>query len=427
MATKKSKNTAVKKGKRASSNVAKESQAAKTSKRAPKKGTKKGRPIKGQEEELAVVAPEEELIQPDPKKAKAEKKPDVAEEKTPIDTEEVDAKTTPEEELEEAVVEEENDGGTYVPKLQPSGAEGKVVAGFDTGVGIAGEGSKKLGNLIQSPSVSLPSLLTVSVSDALPVPEVGTPIVMSAPANGGGDYSNGGQPNESMVGNYSYFTISVSGNPAVPVTVQYSTADGDGPKGAQAGLDYVSTSGSVTFNPGGPLTQVVAVPILTDDITEGVEKFKMNLSDPVNAMIAAGQGIGTIFDDVTLDISGQDFVQEGNTATYTLSIDGALDVDLDVDVQIQLAGDADSAEPEDFDPSAPVAPSIKTVTIPAGSTSVMFDVDIVNDTTFEGSEDYTVNIVGVNGGYGNVITGTDYVETTITEPFGTLPHNNFYR
>jgi hypothetical protein len=87
------------------------------------------------------------------------------------------------------------------------------------------------------------------------------------------------------------FTVSLSGLSAQTVTVQYTTADGT----ATAGSDYVATSGTLTFTPG-QTTQPVSVSVIGDLVQEPNETFFLNLSSSVNAIIADGQGLGTIVD-----------------------------------------------------------------------------------------------------------------------------------
>jgi len=88
------------------------------------------------------------------------------------------------------------------------------------------------------------------------------------------------------------FTVSLSSPSAFPVTVNYSTADGT----ATAGSDYTATSGNQTFAPG-EIDKTIPVPIVDDFLYEGDETFSLNLSNPANATISDGQGIGTIVDN----------------------------------------------------------------------------------------------------------------------------------
>ena len=89
------------------------------------------------------------------------------------------------------------------------------------------------------------------------------------------------------------FTVSLSAPAAQAVTVKAATAD----SGAAAGSDYVAVpSTTLTFAPG-ETAKTVAVTIVADTATEGDETFAMNLSAPVAAVLADGQGVGTIVDD----------------------------------------------------------------------------------------------------------------------------------
>jgi hypothetical protein len=88
------------------------------------------------------------------------------------------------------------------------------------------------------------------------------------------------------------FTVSLSQASGQQVTVSYTTADGT----AIAGADYQSTSGRVTFAPG-EVSQPVTVPVIGDTLDEPDECFYVDLSEPANASIDDGQGVGTIIDD----------------------------------------------------------------------------------------------------------------------------------
>ncbi len=99
--------------------------------------------------------------------------------------------------------------------------------------------------------------------------------------------------NEGNAGTTAFtFTVTLSAASASTVTVNYATADGT----ATAGSDYTATSGTLTFNPG-VLTQPITVNVSGDTTVEANETFFVNLSTPVNATIATGQGTGTILND----------------------------------------------------------------------------------------------------------------------------------
>jgi hypothetical protein len=99
------------------------------------------------------------------------------------------------------------------------------------------------------------------------------------------------------------FTVSLSAASSQPVSVTYATADGT----ATAGSDYVAVPPTVlTFNPG-ETSKTITVAVLGDTISEGNETFLVNLSNPVNAAIADGQGVGTIIDDDAILIGSEGY------------------------------------------------------------------------------------------------------------------------
>ena len=87
------------------------------------------------------------------------------------------------------------------------------------------------------------------------------------------------------------FNVSLSGPSGQTIVVPYSTAPGT----ATADVDYVSTSDSVTFNPG-ETTKSISVLVNSDASAEPDETFFVNLVAPTNATIDDGQAVGTIFD-----------------------------------------------------------------------------------------------------------------------------------
>src|SRR5262249_54826844 len=61
----------------------------------------------------------------------------------------------------------------------------------------------------------------------------------------------------------------------LPISVDYATTDGS----AKAGIDYVSTAGTLTFSPAEKLKSVT-IPILNDGIKEATKTFSFGLSHP---------------------------------------------------------------------------------------------------------------------------------------------------
>jgi hypothetical protein len=70
-------------------------------------------------------------------------------------------------------------------------------------------------------------------------------------------------------------TVSLSGSPDSPVTVDYATASGT----ATQGVDYLKVSGTLGF-PVGTQTRTIVVPIVGDGTREPSETFFVNLANP---------------------------------------------------------------------------------------------------------------------------------------------------
>lgn len=89
------------------------------------------------------------------------------------------------------------------------------------------------------------------------------------------------------------FTVTLSNASSSTITVDFTTANGT----AIAGSDYMTTGGTLTFNPG-VTSQQINVPIIGDTTAEPDETFFVNLGNAsANALIGNGQGTGTITND----------------------------------------------------------------------------------------------------------------------------------
>jgi hypothetical protein len=112
------------------------------------------------------------------------------------------------------------------------------------------------------------------------------------------------------------FTVQLSAPSGKVVAVNFATADGT----AVAPGDYQPLSGSVVFAPG-ETTQTIHVAVNGDTLGEANETFLVNLSNPIDATIADGQGVGRILnDDPTPAFQNRSvtpLVAEGTVATLT--------------------------------------------------------------------------------------------------------------
>ena len=110
------------------------------------------------------------------------------------------------------------------------------------------------------------------------------------------------------------FTITLAHPGSQAVTVNYATADGS----AQAGRDYVATSGQLTFGPG-QSTQTVDVSVAQATLYSPTLTFSLDLSGAVNANLQDALAVASILDPIPLpsvsigDVSGVDG-QSGTTA-----------------------------------------------------------------------------------------------------------------
>ena len=166
--------------------------------------------------------------------------------------------------------------------------------------------------------------------------------------------------------------------------------------------DFVATSGSLTFAPGGANQQTVMVIINEDGVVEGAETFTLNLFGASEATIADGQGIATIADN-DADISiGDASANEGDLAkgkknngnttykdmVFAVTLSGA--VDHDVIVQWSSAnGTADAGS--DYEAAS------GTLTISAGDSTGTIVVRAIGDNDQELDETFSVNLVSVSG------------------------------
>ncbi len=105
------------------------------------------------------------------------------------------------------------------------------------------------------------------------------------------------------------FTVQLSPASPLTVTVNYGTSNGT----AQAGSDYMATSGTLTFLPG-QTNQFVHVSIISETNGEGNETFTVNLGNPTNAAIVA-TATGTILND-DIPVALMPFVEDWESGGF---------------------------------------------------------------------------------------------------------------
>ncbi|WP_164551187.1 immunoglobulin-like domain-containing protein [Shewanella khirikhana] len=117
-----------------------------------------------------------------------------------------------------------------------------------------------------------------------------------------------------------------------------------------------------------------------------------------------------VYPEVIISANQTD-VSEGDSASFTVSLDQAATED--VTVSFSYSGTA--ADGSDFT-------GVVSVVIPAGQTSVTVDIATIDDTIYEGSEDFTISISGVSGG--NATIGANSSASTNIVDDGTGPGPN---
>jgi len=123
--------------------------------------------------------------------------------------------------------------------------------------------------------------------------------VISCSKGGGGQSNNGSggptvkvsnvtQNRQTQVSAFRFY-IDLDAAATKTVTVSYATVDGT----ATAGKDYTATSGTITI-PAGQTEVYVDVSVAGDSLRQANQTFYFQLSNPVNGVLGASKGTGTI-------------------------------------------------------------------------------------------------------------------------------------
>ncbi len=187
------------------------------------------------------------------------------------------------------------------------------------------------------------------------------------------------------------FNVTLSNPSAVPVMVNFATADGTA---TTADGDYQATTGTVTFTPGA-VVQQIPVQLVGDPTFEGDEGFVVDLSAPIGAALADPQGAGTILNDDGVPSMAIDDVSlsEGDAGSSNLSFTVSLTLASSQPVTVDFASADATATLADGDYGAVSG----NLTFNPGEVAITVDVPINGDTTFENDETLTVNLSNILG------------------------------
>ena len=199
-------------------------------------------------------------------------------------------------------------------------------------------------------------------------------------------------------------TVSLNQTALSTVSVDYTTAD----QSAHAPDDYLATSGTLTFNPG-EQTKTFTISIIDSDLIEMDETILVNLTNLqtgiANVYIADNQAEITIVDDDRAQISIDDasVSETAGTATLTVTLDRPVDTTVSV-AYTTILNSTDGMR--DF-----IIQS-GTLNFDPGVQSQTISIEIVDDTVFEFSETFFVELsqLQTNGADVSISDNTGLVE-----------------
>jgi hypothetical protein len=185
------------------------------------------------------------------------------------------------------------------------------------------------------------------------------------------------------------FTVTLSAPSGFPVTVQYATSGGGS---ATPGADYTAVSPTtLTFAPG-DVSETATVVVQGDNVYEANETFDVTLSNPSNATIADGTGVGTINDDdpaPTVSIDNVTLAEGNPPGETTFGFTVSLSAVSSQIVAVNYATADGSATTADSDYTGIGSTQL---TFTPGQTSQPVNVTVQRDTKAEANETFTVSL-----------------------------------
>lgn len=184
------------------------------------------------------------------------------------------------------------------------------------------------------------------------------------------------------------FTVTLSAPSVSQVTVHYDTAD----LSAAAGSDYQAASGDMTI-PAGRTSATFVVAVLGDRLGEPNETFVVNLSSPTNAIIADGQGVGTIRDDEPRISISDVTKREGNgkkTTLFVFTVTLSAAYDQPVTMSYQTVNGTATTGDNDY------VARTGTLTFAPGETTKTITIEVKGDRKREANETFYLDLFGLS-------------------------------
>jgi len=189
-------------------------------------------------------------------------------------------------------------------------------------------------------------------------------------------------------------TVTRTGGSLGIVSIDYATSDGS----ATAGGDYTAAMGTLTFADG-IISQSLVVPILEDTVYEGNETFTLTLSNATGGA-AIGTPAGSVLTITDNDAPPPSGSLQFGSATYTVREDGVT-----VNVTVTRSGGSFGAVTVDYASGngsaaagSDYSATLGTLSFADGVISQSFDIAVLDDTLYEGSETVNLILSNVTGG-----------------------------
>jgi hypothetical protein len=184
------------------------------------------------------------------------------------------------------------------------------------------------------------------------------------------------------------FSVTLSAASSQTVTIAYATGNGT----ASGGSDYQAASGTLTFAPG-ETTKTITVPIIGDRLPEPNETFAVNLSGATNAIIADGQGVGTIRDDEPRISISDVTKKEGNgkkTTLFTFTVTLSAAYDQAVTMSFRTVNGTATTSNGDY------IAKTGTLTFAPGETTKTVTIEVKGDSKRESDEAFYLDLFGLS-------------------------------
>ena len=177
--------------------------------------------------------------------------------------------------------------------------------------------------------------------------------------------------------------------------------------------DYLAPSGVLTFDGSFPQTQTISVTIVADNLVEPFEEFLVTLGSASNSIYASSvltQSInsskrGRIIDDdaalATIEVGSA--AEDAGTLPYTVTLDNPVSEDVVVTVNTtngSAEGGSDFTALTNFD-----------ITIPAGMLTATRNITLIDDSSVEPDETFSVELDAIDGQGLDVTIGSPSSQT----------------